>query len=197
MLDNEALSQQDALGIVGVNLLYGAFKLYHDPERLLESLLDGLGTERIEIDMIEFSGIEFRHVDNRVMSLRLVQLGLTGAAMFDSDGRVLQPSAVLRKRPVLIERGSFRPVTHVNLDMLAAAESRFREQLGEEDGEPVVLAEITMSNLLSDGDLDLSDFLARVDLLAAAGCTVLISDYFEYYRLASYVSRTRNARSAS
>ena len=68
MLDTEAALQQEALGIVGVNLLYGAFFLHHEPEQLVESLLDRLTTGRIEIDMIEFSGIEFRHVDNRLMA---------------------------------------------------------------------------------------------------------------------------------
>src|ERR1700738_4689579 len=110
MLDDENGLQQEALGIVGVNLLYAAFFLHHKPHHMLESLLDNLTTERLEIDMVEFSGIEFRHVDNRVMSLKLVQLGLSGAAMFGPSGEVLQPSEVLRKRPVLVERGSFRPV---------------------------------------------------------------------------------------
>ncbi|MFO0688401.1 MAG: TonB-dependent receptor [Myxococcota bacterium] len=187
MLDTETTLQQEALGIVGVNLLYGAFFLFSDPDLLIESLLDGLGTARIEIDMIEFSGIEFRHVDNRVMSLRLVQLGLSEAAMFAADGTVLQPSEALRKRPVLIERGSFRPVTHVNLDMLASALEQFEEQLGGTD-KPLALMELTMNNLLAEGELDLSDFLARVDVLAATGQTVLISDYFEFYRLARYLS---------
>jgi hypothetical protein len=99
MLDRENDLQQETLGIVGVNLLYGAFFLHHKPELLIESLLDNLTTQRIEIDMIEFSGIEFRHVDNRIMSLKLVQLGLSGAAMFGPSGEVLQPSEVLRKRP--------------------------------------------------------------------------------------------------
>ena len=187
MLDSETTLQQEALGIVGVNLLYGAFFLFSDPDALVESLLDGLGTARIEIDMIEFSGIEFRHVDNRVMSLRLVQLGLSGAAMFAADGSVLQPSEALRKRPVLIERGSFRPVTHVNLDMLSSALDRFKEELP--DGEqPLALMELTMNNLLSEGELDLLDFLARIGVIAATGQTVLISDYFEFYRLARYLS---------
>src|SRR5690606_20886859 len=118
MLDAEAALQQEALGIIGVNLLYGAFFLHHEPDQLLESLLDKLTTGRIEIDMIEFTGIEFRRVDNRLMSLKLVQLRLTGAAMFGADGAVLQPSEVFYKRPLLVERGSFRPVTNVNLDML-------------------------------------------------------------------------------
>ncbi len=135
MLDRENDLQQEALGIVGVNLLYGAFFLHHKPELMLESLLDNLTTQRIEIDMIEFSGIEFRHVDNRVMSLKLVQLGLSGAAMFGPSGEVLQPSEVLRKRPMLVERGSFRPVTKVNIDMINSAHERFAAELGAE-GEP-------------------------------------------------------------
>ena len=207
MLDHENGLQQEALGVVGVNLLFGAFFLHHEPEHMLESLLDNLSTERIEIDMIEFSGIEYRHVDNRVMSLRLVQLGLCGAAMFGPSGEVLQPSEVLRKRPILVERGSFRPVTKVNLDMLRCAHERFAAEPethpeansggGGEPGKAVLgggdqiveLTEITMRNLLSSGKIDLNDFLARADMLAAVGKTVLISDYFEYYRLAAYLTR--------
>jgi hypothetical protein len=189
MLDRENDLQQDALGIVGVNLLYGAFFLHHRPEALVESLLDNLSTQRIEIDMIEFSGIEFRYVDNRVMSLKLVQLGLSGAAMFGPSGEVLQPSEVLRKRPVLVERGSFRPVTKVNIDMINSARNRFAAELQVDRSEVVELMEITMRNLLATGKIDLTDFLARADVLAAVGKTVLISDYFEYYRLAAYLAR--------
>jgi hypothetical protein len=189
MLDHENSLQQEALGIVGVNLLYAAFFYHHKPELMLESLLDNLTTERIEIDMIEFSGIEFRHVDNRVMSLRLVQLGLTGAAMFGPSGEVLQPSEVLRKRPILVERGSFRPVTKVNIDMIRSARASFAAEQEVQDGQIVELMEITMRNLLVAGSIDLSDFLARADVLAAVGKTVLISDYFEYFRLAAYLNR--------
>jgi hypothetical protein len=189
MLDHENGLQQEALGVVGVNLLYGAFFLHHKPDLLLESLRDNLRNERIEIDMIEFSGIEFRHVDNRVMSLRLVQMGLTGAAMFGPSGEVLQPSEVLRKRPVLVERGSFRPVTKVSIDMIDSARAGFAAEQGVEGDRIVELMEITMRNLLVKGKIDLADFLARADVLAAAGKTVLISDYFEYYRLAAYLAR--------
>lgn len=189
MLDRENSLQQEVLGIVGVNLLYGAFFLHHKPEVMLESLLDNLTTDRIEIDMVEFSGIEFRHVDNRVMSLRLVQLGLSGAAMFGPSGQVLQPSEVLRKRPILVERGSFRPVTKVNIDMIRSAHERFSAEPEVRSDRIVELMEITMRNLLVTGEIDLSDFLARAEVLAAAGKTVLISDYFEYHRLAAYLTR--------
>lgn len=189
MLDQTNVRQQEALGIVGVNLIYGACFLHYHPAKLVESLLDNLSTDRIEIDMIEFSGIEFRHVDNRLMSLKLVQLGLSNAAMFGPNGDVLQPSEVLRKRPILVERGSFRPVTHTNLDILRCASERFCSEPGVDGGRVVHLMEIAMNNLMAAGDIDYRDFLARADMLCACGKTVLISNYFEYYRLAAYLTR--------
>jgi hypothetical protein len=189
MLDNEAALQQEALGIVGVNLVYGAFALNHEPEMLVNSLLDGLSTSRIEIDMIEFSGIAFRHVDNRLMSLKLVELGLTGAAMFSAAGEVIQPSEFFYRKAILVERGSFRPVCNVNVDMLKCAHEKFSQLPNVRGKEIVPIMEITMRNLKAGGEIDLRDFLARADVMAACGTTVLISDYFEYYRLAAYLSR--------
>jgi hypothetical protein len=189
MLDAEASLQQEALGIVGVNLCYGAFFLHHMPEQLVDSLLDMLTTGRIEIDMIEFSGIEFRNVDNRLMALQLVQLGLSGAAMFGANREVIQPSEVLYKKAVLVERGSFRPTTNVNLDMLECALAKFKADPAVGDKPVLPIMELTMRNLLAGGkDVDRRDFLARAELLAACGMTVLISDYFEYYRLAAYLA---------
>jgi hypothetical protein len=195
MLDAEASLQQEALGIVGVNLLYGAFFERHEPEQLVESLLDRLSTGRIEIDLIQFRGIEFRSVDHRLMAMKLVQLGLSGVAMFGPDREVLQPSEALRKKAVLVERGSFRPTTLVNLDMLECAMAKFQADPAVE-GRPVLpLMEITMGNLLAGGpDVDRRDFLARAELLGACGLTVLISDYFEYYRLASYLATRTQER---
>jgi hypothetical protein len=194
MLDSEAALQQEALGIIGVNLLYGAFYRHHQPESLVDSLLDQLNTGRLEIDMIEFNGIEFRHVDNRLMSLKLVELGLSGAAMFGRNREVLQPSEVFHRHAVLVARGSFRPVTHVNLDMLRCAREKFLADPAV-TGKPVVeIMEITMRNLLATGSVDRRDFLARADLLSACGMTVLISDYSEYYRLAGYLARQTKER---
>lgn len=188
MLDGETALQQEALGIVGVNLVYGAFAFNHEPELLVDSLLDGLSTSRIEIDMIEFSGIAFRRVDNRLMSLKLVELGLSGAAMFAANGDVLQPSEFLYRKPILVERGSFRPVCNVNLDMLDCAHRKFCELPDVQGKEVAQIMEITMRNLKAEGEIDRRDFLARADVMAACGMTVLISDYFEYYRLAAYLS---------
>jgi hypothetical protein len=147
--------------------------------------------------MMEFSGIEFRNVDNRIMALKLVQLGLSGAAMFGPNREVLQPSDVLHNKAVLVERGSFRPVTYVNLDMFQSALVRFKQEPAVA-GKPVLgLMELTMRNLLAGGtQVDRRDFLARAEILGACGMTVLISDYFEYYRLAAYLSWRTHERIA-
>jgi len=189
MWDKENVLQQQALGIIGVNLIYGALYYHGDPRRLVESLIDNLSNDRIEVDMLKFTGPAFQNVDNRLMSLLLVQFGLTNAVMFGPDGDVLQPSEVLHNKPILVERGSFRPVTHVNVDMLNCATAQFVQEPLVKCKAVVVLMEITMNNLLAAGELDAQDFLARVDLLGDIGFNVLISNYSEYYRLTSYFRR--------
>lgn len=189
MWDKENVLQQQALGIIGVNLIYGAFYYHADPRRLVESLLDNLSADRIEVDMLKLNGPAFQNVDNRLMSLLLVQFGLTNAVMFGPERDVLQPSEVLRNKPILVERGSFRPVTHVNVDMLNCATAQFVQEPLVKGKEVVVLMEITMNNLLAAGEIDAQDFLSRVDLLGDIGFTVLISNYSEYYRLTSYFRR--------
>jgi hypothetical protein len=189
MLDEENVEQQEALGIIGVNLIYGAFYLRHRAENLISSLMDDLTSRRIEVDMVQFSGPEFAGVDNRIMSLQLVAQGLTKAALFRADGQAVQPADVFYKKPLLVERGSFRPVTLLTNDMLECTRAMFLEEEGVRGEEPEVLMEITMQNLLSSGGLDLRDFLDRVDMLGALGRTVLISNYGEYYRLVDYLTR--------
>ncbi|MBI5693470.1 MAG: TonB-dependent receptor [Verrucomicrobia bacterium] len=189
MWDKEAVQQQAALGIAGTNLIYGAFYFRDDPKKLIESLVDSVSAARLEVDMITFSGPAFPHVDNRLMSLHLVQHGLTNAVMFGPRGDVLQPSEVLYKKATLVERGSFRPVTHVNVDMLNCASAQFVQEPEVAGKEVVALMEITMNNLLAAGRLDAQDFLSRVDLLGELGFTTLISNYSEYYRLTSYFRR--------
>ncbi|HZG95148.1 MAG TPA: hypothetical protein VEZ46_10585 [Mycobacteriales bacterium] len=195
MLDEDAKLQQEALGIVGVNLLHAAFFERHEPDQVVASLLDELTTGRIEIDMIQFRGIEFRSVDNRLMALKLVQLGLSGVAMFGPDREVLQPSEALRKHAVLVERGSFRPPTVVNIDMLECAREKFEKEPAVAGRPVLALTELTMRNLLGGGsDVDRRDFLARADLLAACGMPVLISDYYDYHRLAAYLGQRTKER---
>jgi hypothetical protein len=189
MWDKENLLQQQALGIFGVNLIYAALYYLNDPGRLIQSLADNLGIDRIEVDMVNFAGPHFADVDNRLMSLKLVEYGLTNAVMFGPKGEVLQPSEVLYKKAILVERGSFRPVTLVNEDMLRCALSQFLQEPALKGLDIVVLMEITIANLSASGNIDYADFLARVDTLAAIGNNVLISNYLEFYRLTSYFRR--------
>ena len=188
LLDGNHVEQQEALGVIGVNLLHGAF--YHrQPEKLIASLQENLTPGRIEVDMIKFSGPVFQQVDNRLMSLQLVSQGLTDAVMFKADGDTVQPAEVLYKKAILVERGNFRPVTYATNDMLDGARRVFLKHCDCSEGDVVVLMEMTLENLLADGQVDHADFLARVDILGALGRTVLISRFREYYRLAGYLFR--------
>jgi hypothetical protein len=190
-LDEANVDQQEALGVIGVNLLYGAF--YHqEPERLISSLQENLNPGRIQVDMIKFSGPAFAGVDNRLMSLQLVSQGLTDAIMFTADGETVQPAEVFYRKAILVERGSFRPVTYATNDMLDGARKVFLKESGCSEQDLAVLMEMTLENLLSEGQLNHADFLARVDILGALGRTVLVSRFGEYYRLAAYLSRYTN-----
>ncbi len=186
--DNSAALQQEALGVVGINLIYGAYHHQDQPETLIGSLMDELSRDRVEVDMIKFSGPAFDGVDNRLMSLQLVEQGLTDAAMFTAAGEVVQPAEVLHKKPILVERGSFRPVTKVTLDLLAGAREQFLAEPSVKGEEPVVLMEMTLRNLTENSRVDHADFLARADILGALGHDVLISRFELFYHLAEYLA---------
>jgi len=188
MYDTDPLQQQFALGIVGVNMLYGCMFL-SEPEEVMLSLLDGLTTRRMEVDMFRLSGPDFKLVDNRLMALKLVKNGLTKAAMFGPDGTVMQPSEALYKKNVLVLRGRFRPVTHVNVDMLLTSRRHFKNEPDVDRSKIVVLTELTLNDLSPDGKIDEKDFLYRADIICSLGQTVLVSNYFEYYRLVDYLSK--------
>jgi hypothetical protein len=194
MLDAHNLQQQEALGIVGVNLIHGVFRHADDPLAILSGLLDDLAPGRIEVDMIRCGGPRFVEVDNRILALQLVARELTKAALFRADGEVVNAADAFYKKPLLVERGSFRPVTLVTNDMLDCAREMFEGEPGMENAEPEILMEITMKNLLAHGELDLRDFLDRVDMLGTIGRTVLISNHGEYYRLVNYLTRYTDQR---
>jgi hypothetical protein len=188
MHDTDPLQQQFALGIVGVNMIYSCMFL-SDPEEILMSLLDGLTQRKIEIDLFRLDGPDFRNVDNRVMALKLVKNGLTKAAMFGPDGTVMQPADELYKKNVLVLRGRFRPPTHVNVDMLLASRRHFRHEADVDRSKLILVTELTLSDLSPEGRIDERDFLHRADILCSLGQNVLISNYFEYYRLVDYLSK--------
>ncbi len=187
MKDKDNWQQGQAIGVFGVNLIYGGFYFTDDQDAFVRGLLDDLGPQRIEVDMLEWNGPSFMHLDNRLLSLKLVQNSLTNAVMFGESREILQPSEVLYKRPVLVQRGSFRPVTKLNVDMQECARKCFEPTLKSDAKSPIYLMEITLNNLLATGELEHVDFVGRAEALAELGYKVLISNYSEYYRLALYL----------
>jgi hypothetical protein len=197
MWDRDNPHQQEALGILGVNLIYGAFYLHAEPVELIASLMDDLTRDRMEIDMIQFSSPAFDRVDNRLMSLQLVQQRLTNAAVFTAAGEAVEPAELIHRQPVLIERGSFRPLTNVTHDMLTRSLAQMRSEAEAGSTDPVVLMEMTLRNLEVTGPaIDHRDFLERVDTLSVLGLTVMISNYSRFYSVAGYLRRYTRDRVA-
>ncbi len=189
MLDRDAFMQQEVLGILGVNLIYGSSRYAERPQILLGSLLDNIGRDRIEIDMVEFSGAAFEQVDHRLMSLRLVEFGLSKAAMFSASGEVLRPSEILYKRPVILQRGRFRPPTNVHFDIQRRSFERFSADPEIESDRIVSLLEISVQELRETSNASPEDFLDRIQALTAGNYSVLVSDYPEHYLVGEYLAR--------
>ncbi|WP_281990248.1 TonB-dependent receptor [Aquimarina aggregata] len=194
--ENDAKLQQMTLGILGVNLIYGAYYKYDNPKKLLRYLYDHLDKDQIEIDTINFSGPRFTKVDNRLMSLQLVKNGMTEAVMFGPDGNNILPAAILYKKNILALRGSFRPVTKVNMDIYKKSLNMFLNENKVKKDKTVVIFEITLSNLRAEGEIDEEDFMARARLLCSLGQTVMISNFREYYKVVEYFSNYTKERMA-
>ncbi len=193
LMDNDNVLQQNAAGVLGVNLVYACFYYFEDPHVFLESLRENLSPDAIQIDMIRFEGPDFSKVDNRLMSLQLVKNGFSDAALFGPDGKNLQPSEVLHKKHIVVVRGRFRPLINVHMDMLHKGVQQFLEDTDVDKDQLIVLAELTLQGLKERNadattEIDEKDFLERVDILCAMGQTVLISNFQEYYKLVAYLS---------
>ena len=187
--ETDARLQQETLGKLGTNLIYGAFYKHNQPKKLLRYLYDHLSKDQLEIDTINFNGPLFSKVDNRLMSLELVKNGMTDAVMFAPDGNNVLPAGVLYKKNILAFRGSFRPVTLVNVDMYEKSFKMFKKENKIDPEKTQVVFEITLSNLrASGGEIDEQDFMDRARLLCSLGQTVLISNFQEYYKLDEYFS---------
>ena len=184
---SSATQDQQTVGMLGVNLIYGAHYLHNNPLTLLTSLMDGLSSDQLEVDMIDFEGPAFEKVDNRLMALHLVQHGLTHATLFQADGKLVQPSDALYKKAILVERSRFRPPTKLNINLLDCAYEAFCNEADVNCDEVIVLSEMTLQNLTDGDDINVEDFLHRVEILCALGKNVMISNYGEFYRLAQYL----------
>lgn len=191
---NSAIHQQITLGKLGVNLIYEAFYNHDNPKQLLKNLYDHINEDDIEIDTINFTGPLFEKVDNRLMSLQLVKNGMTEAVMFAPDGNNVLPASILYKKNILTLRGSFRPVTKVNMSMYEKSLELFLNERKVDKDKTVVIFEITLSNLKAEGEIDEKDFLDRADLLGSLGQTVMISNFQEYYKVVEYFSQHTKER---
>jgi len=192
--ENDAKLQQETLGILGVNLIYGGFYMHDSPKDLLKSFYDNLDKDQIEIDMINFSGPRFAYVDNRLMSLQLVKNQMTNAVMFGPDGNNLLPAQQLYKKNILTLRGSFRPVTKVNMDIYQKATELFYAEKKVDPKNSKTIFEITLSNLSAEGEINERDFLDRAELLCSLGQYVMITNFSEYYKLVEYYSEFTKER---
>jgi hypothetical protein len=187
MRDENAESQQIALGLFGVNLIYASFYYIENTKKIMESLTDGMALGQIEIDSIDFNGPYFEEIDNRSINLHLIRSWKTRAIMFKPDGSVIVPAEMLYKKNVLTIRGSFRPVTRLNVDMIEQGMKTFNEIDGVTPENSVALAEISLNDSRgSDLMVSESDLLARVHLLNSLGYSVMISDYTRYFSLRAY-----------
>ncbi len=190
LLDKDNILKQEALGILGVNLTYAA--LYHaqDTDSLIESLGDQLSIDRLDVNMIELLGPAFANIDNRLMNLKLIQANLTHGIMFNANSHIVEPGEILYKKPILVQRGTFRPFTHVHQDMLTSSIKKFSQDIDSDDTAGIVpLMEITTNNLREADIFEPEDFLSRLDMLSELGKPVLISNYSEFYRLEDYFNR--------
>jgi hypothetical protein len=186
--DNSHKAQQEAIGILGVNLLDACYFHYEELDDFLTNLVHRLPRDRMEIDMIRVSGPDFEDVDNRVIALNLVKRGITDATMFDLGGHVLQPATALYKKNILLLRGRFRPVTKVHIDMIEKGKAQFLKEEGIKEENVQVVFELTLKDLTADGKILDKDFVDRAELLGTLGYTVMISNYLKHYKMVDYLS---------
>ncbi len=188
--------QQETLGVLGVNLIFGGFYMHDDPKEIVKSLYDNIEKDQIEVDMINFAGPRFAYVDNRLMSLQLVKNGMTEAVMFGPDGNNMLPASELYKKNILVLRGSFRPVTLVNMDIYEKSRKLFLAEKTVVKKNTKIIFEITLDNLREEGKINERDFLDRAELLCSLGQNVMITSFQEYYRLVEYLAQFTKARMA-
>lgn len=188
MHDNSHKAQQEALGILGVNLIYACYFHTDDLDDFLENLVQRLPRDKMEIDMVRISGPNFENVDNRIIALNLVKRGITDATMFGTNGAVLQPSTALYKKNILLMRGRFRPVTKVHIDMIEKGKLMFLAEETVEADNVELVVELTLKDLTADGKISDKDFVDRAELLSSLGYTVMISNYLKHYKMAEYLS---------
>lgn len=190
MLDESHNQQQEAVGILGVNLIYGAFQYHNRLDDLIHSLGDNLEWGRLEVDLIRFTGPHFENVDNRLMALKLVQMNLANAVVFGKDQQTLvHPSELFYDRDILVMRSLFKPVTNVSQDMMTSGMEIFCRVPDVNAERAIIAPEISLIGMRNQKAFDMQDILNRVYCLNLLGYPVIVSNYLRYFRMRDYLGR--------
>lgn len=185
--------QMRVLGILGVNLLHAIYYNREHMDEFVNSVSENLDRSMYEIDFMRFSGNGFSMFDNRLLALELVRNGISEATLFCPDGSVIPPADFLYKRPIVLMRGSFLPICNIHMEMMDSVRVKFTESLTPAQQEKVVdICEISLSNLLRGNDVDLLDFIDRVDALAALGKTVMVTNITHFHRISTLLNQYTN-----
>ncbi|HLJ16967.1 MAG TPA: hypothetical protein VKV15_20920 [Bryobacteraceae bacterium] len=190
--------QQEAIGILGVNLIFAAFYQLQTMESFLEGLAENVVRERIEVDFVDFRGPAFSGWDHQILSAHLVCAGYAEAVWFSASGEAGPPSDVLHKRPVVLAPGYFGHLdaahAEIHSQMMAAGIQQLRGELGEAVTTPVGIFCLTAAPLgPATPNIDISDLLRRIETLLARGGDVLLFRERELYAMTGLVNRYTKA----
>lgn len=178
MMDRHRLQQQEALGILGVNLIEAAFYQLKNPEKFIDCFIENIKKDQIVIDVLKFSGPDLRHFDNVKMNLNLVSHGVSEAALFSPEMEVLNVGDAVYGKSLLIQRGTYHPVTNTHLDVLEKGLAQLKRDGGNKDVLPIL--EITIP---PKTEVDVNDFYRRVEAISKLGYHTLISQFHLFYKL--------------
>ncbi|MFN8310623.1 MAG: hypothetical protein U0T73_11740 [Chitinophagales bacterium] len=189
--EKDALLQQRTIGGMGVNLIFSCFWFSSNMDSFVDSLMDNLSTDQVEIDMLSVKGENFSQVDNRLLALMLVKKGFTSGTIFGPDKEVYHPKDILYKKDIVCLRGRFRPVTKVSEDMCYCGVETFKKVFHATKEDVIALSELTINNLEADAGLSDKDFLDRTEILCNLGHTVMVSNCQKHDTLMEYLRRCR------
>lgn len=181
MTDTNNRQQQEAIGILGVNLLYACYHYRDNMEYFIKSLIDGI-KDRVKVDMIRVNGEAFSHIDNRLLSLYLIKHGLSEVCMLSEDGNPIHASEFLYKRDLMVVRGNFRPPTLVTEDVFEKGFKQFNDEDYINNDKSIIMSEITINE-----DIDEKDFLHRAKMLNGLGQKIIVSNCHNHQELINYL----------
>lgn len=184
ILDKYRLQQQEVLGVLGTNLVYAAFNDTQDHKKLIGSLMENLKAGQVAIDFVRIAGPDLAHLHNSLIGLELVRRGLTESILFSPDEKIVDISDTLFNKPLLVQRGLFRPVTKTHIEVLGYGEKHFKKTF---QIEPMTLFELSMYQAEASDKIDEKEFLGRVNSLCMLGHYVLVSKFFLYYKLKRFL----------